>query len=64
VPTVVVDQLVKGVVAADDELELEELLPPPVQAAIAKGSIKVKLFLIIIFSALIYKINKINSYKY
>jgi hypothetical protein len=51
-------------VAGDDELELEELLPPPAQAAIAKGSIKVKLFLIIIFSALIYKINKINSYKY
>jgi hypothetical protein len=28
VPTVVVDQLVNGVVAADDELVLEELLPP------------------------------------
>jgi hypothetical protein len=27
VPTVVLDQLVKGVVAADDELELEEPLP-------------------------------------
>jgi len=28
VPTVVVDQLVKGVVAADDEVVLDELLPP------------------------------------
>jgi hypothetical protein len=30
------DQLVKGVVAAEDEVELEEL-PPPAQAASAIG---------------------------
>ena len=39
VPTVVLDQLVKGVVAADDEVELEEL-PPPAQATRAIGKTK------------------------
>jgi hypothetical protein len=39
----VFDQLVKGVVAAD-ELELDELLPPPAQATIVKGKTKIKIF--------------------
>ena len=43
VPTAVLDQLVKGVVAADDELELEEL-PPPAQATSATGKSKIAIF--------------------
>jgi hypothetical protein len=43
VPTVVLDQLVKGVVAADDEVELEELLPPA-QATSAIGKTKIVKF--------------------
>jgi hypothetical protein len=43
VPTVVLDQLVKGVVAADDEVELEELLPPA-QATSAIGKTKIAKF--------------------
>ena len=43
VPTAVFDQLVKGVVAADDELELEELLPPA-QATSAIGKTKIARF--------------------
>jgi len=43
VPTVVVDQLVNGVVAADDELVLEELLPPA-QATRVIGKTKMARF--------------------
>jgi hypothetical protein len=50
VPTVVLDQLVKGVVAADEEVELEELLPPPAQATIVNGTIKVRIFFNVFFS--------------
>ena len=37
VPTTVLDQLVKGVVDAEDEGELEELLPLPAQATSVIG---------------------------
>jgi hypothetical protein len=43
VPIVVDDQLVKGVVAADDEVELDELLPPA-QATRAIGKTKMAIF--------------------
>jgi hypothetical protein len=43
VPTVVFDQLVNGVVAADDVLEPEELLPPA-QATRVIGKTKMARF--------------------
>ena len=42
-PTTTFDQLVKGVIAADDEVELEELLPPA-QATNAIGKTKMARF--------------------
>jgi hypothetical protein len=63
VPTVVVDQLVNGVVAADDELVLEELLPPA-QAIKVIGKTKMARFFKITPSSQLWQMKLAFSYIY
>ena len=63
VPTVVVDQEVNGVVAADDELVLEELLPPA-QAIRVIGKTKMARFFKVTLSYQLWQMKLFFSYIY